>query len=266
VTEPLRLAFTVDCAAEHAFELWSARTSFWWPVGHTVTAEPGLEVVVEPRVGGRIFERTPAGREEDWGEIVLWEPPRRLAYTWHLRQDRADTTEVEIAFTPQADGSTRVEIEHRGWERLGAPAEERRERNRRGWGGVTPRYRIAALINADDLVIEDWTGEPGPVAPLHVHHEDDEAWLVLDGVLAVHVGDEEVSAGPGEAVRVPAGTPHAYEIAEPARYLIATPPRIRELIARLHEPGETDWSATPASCCSGPRGPRPRCARRSARR
>jgi mannose-6-phosphate isomerase-like protein (cupin superfamily) len=65
---------------------------------------------------------------------------------------------------------------------------------------------------------------------------------VLEGVLVVRVGDEEVRTGPGEAVRVPAGTPHAYEIAEPARYLIAMPPRIRELIARLHEPGETDWA------------------------
>jgi len=44
-------------------------------------------------------------------------------------------------------------------------------------------------------------------------------------------------------VRVPAGTPHAYAIAEPARYLIAMTPRIRELIAKLHEPGAADWRA-----------------------
>jgi quercetin dioxygenase-like cupin family protein len=64
---------------------------------------------------------------------------------------------------------------------------------------------------------------------------------VLEGVLLLQVGDEEVRAGPGDAVRVPAGTPHAYAIAEPARYLIAMPPRIRELVARLHEPGGADW-------------------------
>jgi quercetin dioxygenase-like cupin family protein len=172
--------------------------------------------------------------------VLVWEPPHRLVYLWHLRFDRADATEVEITFTTAGDG-TAVTIEHRGWERLGAAADERRERNRRGWGGVLPRYRIAALVDSDKLVIEDWTGERGPVAPLHVHHEDDEAWLVLEGALLLRVGDEAVRAGPGEAVRVPAGTPHAYEIAEPARYLIAMPPRIRELIARLHQPGETDW-------------------------
>jgi hypothetical protein len=36
-----------------------------------------------------------------------------------------------------------VTIVHRGWERLGAVAEERRERNRRGWEGVTDHYRAA---------------------------------------------------------------------------------------------------------------------------
>lgn len=236
--EPLRLEFTVACPPERAFALWAEHTSRWWPYGHSVSGEPGLSVVIEP--GGRIYERTPDGTEHDWGEVLVWEPPHRLVYLWHLRYDRSDATEVEVRFTAAGDG-TAVAIEHRGWERLGAAAEERRERNRRGWDGVLARYRIAALISGDELVIEAWTGEPGPVAPLHVHHEDDEAWLVLEGELVVRVGDEDVRAGPGDAVRVPAGTPHAYGIAEQARYLIAMPPRTRALIAALHEPGGADW-------------------------
>jgi len=237
--EPLRFEFTVGCPVERAFSLWAEQTTRWWPQGHSVSAEQGLTVRFEPRAGGRIFERTPAGDEHDWGEVVAWEPPRRLVYLWHLRFDRSDATEVEVRFAPHEHG-TAVTIVHRGWERLGA---ERRERNRRGWGGVLPRFRIAALVESDELVIEDWSGEPGPVAPLHVHREDDEAWLALEGVLVVRVGDRDVRIGPGEAVRVPAGTPHAYEIAERARYLIAMTPRIRELIARLHEPGDTEWGA-----------------------
>jgi hypothetical protein len=59
--EPLRLSFEVVCPVEHAFEIWTARTSSWWPVTHTVTGERGLEVVFEAREGGRIFERTPSG-------------------------------------------------------------------------------------------------------------------------------------------------------------------------------------------------------------
>jgi uncharacterized protein YndB with AHSA1/START domain len=141
--DPLRQSFTVGCPPAHAFSLLAERTTLWWPTGHTVTTEPGLEVVFEPRVGGRIFERTSSGREEDWGEILAWEPPHRLAYLWHLRADRADATEVEISFTPEADGHTRVEIEHRGWERLGARGPDRRERNQRGWAGLLPHFVAA---------------------------------------------------------------------------------------------------------------------------
>jgi uncharacterized protein YndB with AHSA1/START domain len=142
--EPLELRFTVSCPPDHAFDVWAERTSLWWPHGHSVSGEPDLTVTFEPRAGGRIYERTPDGAEHDWGEVVAWEPPRRLAYLWHLRFDRADATEVEITFErePAGDG-TAVTIVHRGWERLGALGPERRERNQRGWGGLIPHYRRA---------------------------------------------------------------------------------------------------------------------------
>jgi uncharacterized protein YndB with AHSA1/START domain len=139
---PLELAFTVACPPEHAFSVWAERTSLWWPKSHSVSADPGLAVTFEPRAGGRIFERTPAGDEHDWGEVLEWEPPRRLRYLWHLRFDRADATEVEIAFAPAAEG-TAVTIVHRGWERLGAKGPERRTRNERGWAGLLPHYVAA---------------------------------------------------------------------------------------------------------------------------
>jgi len=82
-TEPLELRFTVACPREHAFDVWANKTSFWWPHGHSVSGDPDLTVTIEPRPGGRIFERTPSGAEHDWGEVLVWEPPRRLAYLWH---------------------------------------------------------------------------------------------------------------------------------------------------------------------------------------
>lgn len=144
--EPIRLSFDVACSPEHAFEVWSARTSSWWPTSHTVSAEPNLEIRFEPRVGGRIYERNASGTEHDWGAITAWEPPRRLVYEWHLRQDRADATEVEVRFLPaEADGrTTRVEIEHRGWERLGARGDAARNANFAGWGGLIPHFVKAA--------------------------------------------------------------------------------------------------------------------------
>jgi uncharacterized protein YndB with AHSA1/START domain len=123
-----------------AFEVWAERTSLWWPHGHSVSGRPGFTVTFEPRPGGRIYERTPDGAEHDWGEVLAWEPPRRLSYVWHLRFDRADATEVEVTFAAAGSG-TAVSIVHRGWERLGAKGPERRERNRKGWTGVTEHYR-----------------------------------------------------------------------------------------------------------------------------
>jgi uncharacterized protein YndB with AHSA1/START domain len=107
-----------------------------------VSADPQLTVTFEPRVGGRIFETSSTGERHDWGEVLVWEPPRRLVYLWHLRFDRSDATEVEVSFEPAGDG-TAVTIVHRGWERLGGAAEERRERNRKGWTGVIEHYRAA---------------------------------------------------------------------------------------------------------------------------
>ena len=141
--QPLRFAFEVSAPPDHAFEVWTARIGSWWPADHTVTAEDGLQVVLEGRVGGRIFERTASGAEHDWGEVTAWEPPHRLVYLWHLRRDRADATEVEIRFLPSGEG-TRVEIEHRGWERMGTGGQEWRDRNRGGWENLLPHYRAAS--------------------------------------------------------------------------------------------------------------------------
>ena len=71
MTSPLRISFDVACPAEHAFALWTSRIGTWWPPDHTVTGEPGLAVVLEGGVGGRIYERTAAGTEHDWGQVTM---------------------------------------------------------------------------------------------------------------------------------------------------------------------------------------------------
>lgn len=141
---PLRIEFEVACTPEHAFATWTSRIDTWWPADHTVTVEPDLQIVLQGEVGGRIFERTADGSEHAWGEVTAWDPPHRLAYLWHLRRDRADATEVEIRFTANGDVGTRVQIEHRGWERLGTSGDVWRERNAAGWNSLLPWY-IAAV-------------------------------------------------------------------------------------------------------------------------
>jgi hypothetical protein len=142
--EPIRIAFDVGCPVEHAFETWTARIGRWWPADHTVTGDDDLDVVLEGRPGGRIFERTVGGIEHDWGEVTIWEPPTRLGYLWHLRRDRADATDVEIRFIDRGDATTRVEIEHRSWERMGAEGQTWRDRNRGGWDTLLPHFVAAA--------------------------------------------------------------------------------------------------------------------------
>lgn len=146
--EPIRLSFEVDCPADHAFEVWTARIAQWWPTDHTVSAENDLRVVLEGHPGGRIFERRASGIEHDWGQVTVWEPPKRLGYTWHLNRDASDATDVEITFLPVTEATTRVEIEHRGWERLGTDAEPWRARNHHGWATLLPHYVRAAAMAA----------------------------------------------------------------------------------------------------------------------
>jgi uncharacterized protein YndB with AHSA1/START domain len=142
--EPIRLAFDVDCSVDDAFAVWTGHIARWWPKDHTVSAEDDLTVVLEGWPGGRIFERRLSGAEHDWGAVTIWEPPSRLGYTWHLNRDRSDATDVEIRFVPRDQATTRVEIEHRGWERLGADGEPWRDRNRGGWATLLPHFLAAA--------------------------------------------------------------------------------------------------------------------------
>jgi quercetin dioxygenase-like cupin family protein len=94
--------------------------------------------------------------------------------------------------------------------------------------------------SSDDFVIVQWTAEVGDhwIAPVHVHHEDDEAWYVLRGTLGFRLWDEEVNAGPGSAVMARRGTPHTYRNAgrDEAEYLLVMPPRIAALIDAIHAP------------------------------
>ena len=143
MTEPLRFTLDVACARDHAFAVWTSGIGTWWPADHTVTGEAGLDVVLEPRVGGRIFERTSGGAEHDWGEVTVWDPPSRLGYLWFLRADRADATDVSVSFVIVDERQTRVEITHSGWERLGTRGGTWRDRNHQGWSTLLPHFVAA---------------------------------------------------------------------------------------------------------------------------
>lgn len=145
---PLELSLPLDCSAEHAFATWTTRFGTWWPAGHSVSGAPAA-IVLEPRLGGRLFERTADGAEIEWGEITRWEPPTRLAYLWHIRREREQATEVAITFVADGPDRCRLEIVQTGWERLGDEGAPWREANTRGWNGLLPHFVEAACGRGD---------------------------------------------------------------------------------------------------------------------
>jgi hypothetical protein len=144
--EAVRRTVTVRAPQRRAFDVFTSGIGSWWPIeGHSL--EDG-EPVIEPRVGGRFYERTADGRELDWGQVAAWEPPDRVLLLWQLNPewafdpDRATAMEVEVRFIAEGPDRTRVELEHRGFEVHGAAAEEFRERfdEARGWSQILAAY------------------------------------------------------------------------------------------------------------------------------
>jgi uncharacterized protein YndB with AHSA1/START domain len=100
---------------------------------------------------GRIYEIWDDGQERDWGTVLVWERPQRVVYSWQPNPDRPAPTEVEVRIVPDGDGDgdgARLELEHRGWERLGEAAEESHSDYDRGWNAVLGAYGAATSTGA----------------------------------------------------------------------------------------------------------------------
>ncbi|TAL90645.1 MAG: ATPase [Candidimonas sp.] len=144
--EPIFKTIRVHAAPARAFEVFTAGMSRWWMPNHSInpTKAPIAEVVMEPQVGGRWFERGVDGSECDWGRVLIWEPPTRLVLAWKISAqwsfDPALHTEVEVRFAAQAAGMTQVTLEHRQLERYGDAAADLRKGLDGGWGGLLERY------------------------------------------------------------------------------------------------------------------------------
>jgi hypothetical protein len=142
--EPLQLSYEIRCSPEHAFTVWTTRLSTWWPKGHSASGNPDTVAVLEPREGGRIYERMPDGTEIEWGEVTVWNPPRRLGYQWHIAREAHEATTVMLTFVDLGDGTTRLDIEQTGWERLGEGGVAFRNANAGGWSTLLPNFAAAA--------------------------------------------------------------------------------------------------------------------------
>lgn len=126
---PVRKQVRVQANADRAFQVFTDGMTRWWPRTKSINTSPIEAVVLEPRVGGRWFERGVDGSECQWGAVLVWEPGRHLVLNWQIdaqwRFDPQLTTEVDVRFVEDAEGTT-VQLEHR-LDGFGAAADQMRQ-------------------------------------------------------------------------------------------------------------------------------------------
>jgi uncharacterized protein YndB with AHSA1/START domain len=150
----VRKQITVEAPRERAFEVFTEGFASWWPLDtHHIGTKAAVTVVMEPRTGGRWFERAADGSECDWGRVTDWQPPERVLLAWmldpewHYDPDPAHATELEIRFVALDPTTTRVELEHRGFEIWGEAGEAMSKSvgSDEGWSGLLETYAKAVL-------------------------------------------------------------------------------------------------------------------------
>jgi uncharacterized protein YndB with AHSA1/START domain len=139
---PVRKSILVNAPQAHAFDVFARRFDAWWPKDHHIGKSAMKAAVIEPRAGGRWYEKGEDGSECEWGRVLAWEPPTRLVLSWTINGkfqiDESVESEVEVRFL--ADGEkTRVELEHRI---AAADAQALCEAvdSPRGWGSLLEIY------------------------------------------------------------------------------------------------------------------------------
>lgn len=147
----VRKTVVVNVPQANAFTVFTERLGDWWPLqSHHIGAQAAQTAVIEPRPGGRWFERANDGSECDWGRVLVWEPPHRIVLSWEIsadwKHDPSLKTEVEVRFVAEGTNRTRVELEHRGLDAYGARRDEMRGifDSDRGWKGLLDAFAARA--------------------------------------------------------------------------------------------------------------------------
>ncbi|HVY87168.1 MAG TPA: hypothetical protein VG943_18695 [Caulobacterales bacterium] len=143
VVELAPVVKTVDVrrSAHDAFRIFTEEVARWWPMETHTRARSAQgqftkSVVIEPRVGGRVYEMLQDGAELDWGRVSAYEPGALFAMQWSLGKPLENASLVSVRFEPLSDQSCRVTLTHENWERLGADAKSSRDAYANGWATV----------------------------------------------------------------------------------------------------------------------------------
>jgi uncharacterized protein YndB with AHSA1/START domain len=151
----LRKVTMVQAPPAVAWRVFTEQMGTWWPLAvYKIGKANAVDAVMEPRVGGRWYERGDDGSTCDWGSVLLWEPPSRLVLSWDITADwQYDPdlkTEIEVRFIAEGESATRVELEHRKLDRYGARRDEmRRIFDTEGdWGRLLAMFATRAAEGA----------------------------------------------------------------------------------------------------------------------
>ncbi|MGS2809141.1 SRPBCC family protein [Nocardia sp. MW-W600-9] len=143
---------TVAMSPDRAFAFFTESFGSWWPAAYHIGQADMADAILEPREGGRWFERGVDGTECDWGRVLAWEPPHRLVVTWQINgrwefdPDPARASEIEVRFTADGPEQTSVTLEHRHLDRLvdGKAIQETIVERGGGWSTVLEMFTKAA--------------------------------------------------------------------------------------------------------------------------
>lgn len=148
----IRGSVTINSSVDDAFKVFTESFGSWWPAAYHIGKTDMVDAFIEPREGGRWYETCADGTECDWGRVLLWAPPTRLVITWQINgmwqfdPDPEHASEVDVRFTAEGPELTRVDVEHRHFERLvAAQGVHDGMRNGGGWKALLEAY--AALAN-----------------------------------------------------------------------------------------------------------------------
>jgi len=107
--------------------------------------------------------------------------------------------------------------------------------------GMLATVRATAADTNGQYTLLEVVAPPGLEAPLHVHHTEDESFLVLEGDAVLYVGDERIEATAGEFAFGPREVPHRFVVGPAgARMLwVITPAGFESLVEAASVPAET---------------------------
>jgi uncharacterized protein YndB with AHSA1/START domain len=154
--DPVTKSIVVDCPVSHAFDVFTNRFNLWWPRSHHIGKADLEKAIIEPREGGRWYERCVDGSECEWGKVLVWAPPGRVALAWHLTAeyafdpDPARASRVEVTFKDDG-GKTRVELVHEGFDKhANGKAVRDSVASKAGWSDIIDAFGAAATRRPAD--------------------------------------------------------------------------------------------------------------------